>query len=182
MTRACSWALIGTAAAAAASLWLFIQTSQWDSKSGQSSQGPELFIEQPRWKLFDGQGRVSRWLNARRLEQWAGEEAARLIQPQLRIQDRQERQWRIEASYGRIYPDGKPFLLEQDVVLQQEPGNNGLTLKTERLSIAGSGASLETDAAVVLQRGSWHFTSNGMRANLDQQQLELFTRVRGRHE
>ena len=88
----------------------------------------------------------------------------------------------MHAGTGWIYPDNRPFLLEQEVVMHQEPENSGLFLKTTRLRIEHNGDSVETDAAVVLRAGSWHFTAEGMRANLGQQQLELLTQVRGIHE
>lgn len=165
-----------------ASLWLFLQTSQRDSLPAPASQLPEMYINQPRWTLFDAQGRPSRQLHARRLEQWAGEGAARLIQPRLTINDRQQRHWRIQAKSGWIYPQERPVLLEQEVVMQQAPENSGLILETTQLRIDPGKDTVETDAAVVLRTGSWHFTSTGMRADLGQQQLELLTQVRGIHE
>jgi len=174
--------LIGLSAVTAASLWLYLHTSQRDSTPYPVAQLPELYIDQPRWTMFDPQGRLSRQLHAQRLEQWAGEEAARLIQPQLTINDRQQRQWRVHAGSGWIYPDDRPFLLEQDVVMHQQPENSGLFLNTTRLRIDHSGDSVETDAPVELRAGSWHFTAKGMRANLGRQQPELLAQVRGIHE
>jgi LPS export ABC transporter protein LptC len=174
--------LIGISAATAASLWLYLHSSQRDSMPYPVSQQAELYINQPRWTLFDREGRLSGQLHAQRLEQWAGEEAARLVQPQLYINDRQQRQWRAHARTGWLYPDNRPFLLEQAVVMHQEPENSGLFLETTRLRIERNGDSVETDAAVVLRAGSWHFSAKGMRANLGQQQLELLTQVRGIHE
>jgi LPS export ABC transporter protein LptC len=174
--------LIGISAATAASLWLYVHTSQRDGMPYPASPQADLYINQPRWTLFDRQGHLSRRLHAQRLEQWAGEEAARLIQPQLTINDRQQRRWRVHAKTGWIYPDNRPFLLEQEVVLQQEPESSGLLLETAHLRIDRSGDSVETDAAVVLRKGSWHFTSTGMRANLGQQRLELLAQARGIHE
>lgn len=183
MTRPSSWMLIAiSAATTAASLWLYLHSNQRDSMPHPASQQAELYIKQPRWVLFDRQGRLSRQLHAQRLEQWAGEEAAHLIQPQLTINDRQQRQWRVHARSGWIYPDNRPFLLEQEVVMHQEPENSGLFLETTRLRIEHNGDSVETDAAVVVRAGNWHFTSKGMHANLDRQQLELLAQVRGIHE
>jgi len=180
--RPTSWMLIGISAATVVSLWLHVRTSQGDGVPYPASQRADLYIEQPRWTLFDRQGHISRRLRAQRLEQWAGEEAARLIQPQLTINDRHQRQWRAHARSGWIYPDNRPFLLEQGVVVQRGPENSGLFLETEHLRIDRSGDSLETDAPVVLRAGSWHFTSTGMRANLGRQRVELLAQARGIHE
>jgi len=184
VTRPCSWMLIGVSATTAASLWLYLQSSQQDTRPPQPAlQQAELYISQPRWTMFDRQGRLSTQVRAQRLEQWAGEEAARLIQPQLSISDRQQRQWHLHARTGRIPPDNRPLLLEQEVVMQQGgPENSGLFLETTRLRIERNGESVETDAAVVLRAGSWHFTAKGLRANLGRQQLELLAQVRGIHE
>ena len=168
--------------ATAASFWLYMHTGQRDSMPYAAAQQADLTIRQPSWTLFDRQGKVFRQLHAQRLEQWAGEEAARLIQPQLSFKDRQQRHWRVHARSGRIYPDNRPFLLEQEVVMHQEPENSGLVLTTTRLRIEHKGDSVETDAPVVLRAGNWRFTSTGMRANLAQQQLELLAQVRGIYE
>ena len=174
--------LFGSLAATTASLWLFLHSSQPLGLPVPASPLPDIYINQPRWALFDQQGRPSRQLFARRMEQWAGEDAARLIQPRLHISDRQQRNWSVHAKYGWIYPDDRPFLLEDEVVMQQKPENGGLMLQTTQLRIEPSGDRVETETAVVLRAGSWHFTSKGMRADLGQQQLELLTQVRGIHE
>ena len=163
-------------------LWLSLHGSQQDSLSVSASPLPHLYIDRPRWTRFDQQGHPSRQLQARRLVQWAGEDAARLTQPRLIINDQQQRYWRIIAETGWIYPDERPFLLEQDVKVQQEPANSGLSLQTNQLRIDRATDTIETDEAVVLQARSWHFTSMGLRADLGRQQLELLTQVRGIHE
>ena len=168
--------------AGVATLWLFLHGSQRDSAPVSISQLPDLYIDRPRWTLFDQQGHPSRQLHARRLEQWAGEDAARLIQPRLSINDRQQRHWHIAAKTGWISPDERPFLLEQEVTVRQEPANGGLFLQTAQLRIDRSTDTIETESAVVLRAGSWHFTAMGMRANLGRQQLELLSQVRGIHE
>jgi LPS export ABC transporter protein LptC len=174
--------LIGISATTAASLWLYLHSGQQDSMPQPGSQQAELSIIQPHWTLFDQQGHPARQLRAQRLEQWAAEDAAQLTQPRLTINDRQQRQWCVRAATGWIYPDNRPFLLEQDVVMYREPENSGLFLETARLRVERNGDRVETDAAVVLRAGSWHFTAKGMRAKLGQQQLELLTQVRGIHE
>ena len=175
--------LTGVLLAGVAALWLMPHSSQRENAPVSAApQLPELYIDRPRWTLFDQQGRPSRQLQARRLEQWAGEEAARLTQPRLNINDRQQRHWLIDAKTGWIYPDERPFLLEQEVTVQQEPANNGLLLQTAQLRIDHNTDTIDTEAPVVLRTGSWHFTSMGMRANLGRQQLELLTQVRGIHE
>jgi len=182
VTWPASLMLIAASVAAAASLWLHLHTKEQGSASNPASPQPELYIKQPRWSVFDHQGHLSRELQARGLEQWTDEEAARLLDPQLYFLDRQQRQWRVRARTGRVYPDNRPLLMQEDVVMRQEPENSGLLLKTAYLRIHPGGDAIETEAAVVLRSGNWHFTAEGLHANLDQRRLELLARVRGVHE
>jgi LPS export ABC transporter protein LptC len=174
--------LVAASAAAAASLWLHLHTREQGKPSNPASPQAELYIKQPRWTVFDQEGHLSRQLQARGLEQWADEEAARLLEPQLYFRDRQQRQWRVQARTGRAYPDNRPLLMQEGVVMRQEPENSGLVLKTAYLRIHPRGEAVETEAAVVLRSGNWHFTAEGLRANLDQRRLELLAQVRGVHE
>ena len=169
--------------ATAASFWLYLYAGHSDSAQQQAGALPELYIDQPRWDLFDAQGQRIRQLRAERLEQWAGEPDARLIQPQLSIRAQRQQQWELQARRGRLAADGQPLWLEQQVVLR--PGGDaadGTTVSTERLRIVGQGERVETDAPVVIQSGSWRISAGGLRADLGRQRMELVTRVRGTHE
>lgn len=169
--------------AAAASFWLLLHASHSDpARSAVAAALPDLYIEQPRWDQFDPQGRLVRQLRASRAEQWPGEQHARLMEPQLEIHDLRQRRWQLRAISGRLPTDDEPLLLEQQVVLQRGAAGNGPVLTTERLSIARDGDFVETDAAVVLQSGNWHFSAGGLRAELGRERIELVNRVRGKHE
>ncbi len=182
MTGLQQWTPLALFAAAAFSLWLYIHTTGMGSTGSGDARQPELFIQQPSWTVFDQQGQPVRRLHAQRLEQWSDQQGARLIEPQLVLSDSQQRQWHAQARRGWIYPDRQSMVLDQQVTIEREPGKNVLVLKTEHLRIADSGDLVETDAAVVLQAGRWHFTSNGLRTDLGRQRLELLKQVRGIHE
>jgi len=168
-------------AAAVATAGLHLAT-----RSGLSQQTdlkrPDIYIDQADWHLFDPQGQLAKQLWATRVEQWPNEEGARLIQPRLHIRDQQRRSWQIQAEKGWIHADEGPFLLEQAVVLHQEGTANGLSARTERLEISRTGDLLQTDNAVVLDSGNWHFTGVGLRADLGRQRIELLNRVQGIHD
>jgi LPS export ABC transporter protein LptC len=170
------------ASATAAALSLYLYTGQLDSHRSGTSLQPDLYINQPRLTLFNRQGQVRKQLYADRLEQWPSENGTRLTEPTLDIIDRKQRQWRATARSGRMNPDDQSILLEQNVVLKREPDNSGLVIKTGKLHITQNGDTIETDDAVVLASGSWHFTAMGLRTSLGQQHLELLNKVRGKHE
>jgi lipopolysaccharide export system protein LptC len=171
---------IFVAAAAAASLWL--HTSVRDQASHPASKQPDFYVKQLRWTLFDQEGQLSWQLQARALEQWPQEEAARLSEPRLHFRDRQQRQWHVEARRGEVYPDSRPLLMAGGVRLQQGTDGSGLTLTTPSLRVDPEGDVVETEATVVLRSGAWHLTSKGMRADLDRQRIALLAQVRGIHE
>jgi LPS export ABC transporter protein LptC len=170
------------ASATVAALSLYLYTGQLDSRRSGTSPQPDLYVNQPRLTLFNRKGQVRKQLHADRLEKWPDENGARLTEPRLDISDRKQRQWRATARTGRMNPDDQSILLEQDVVLKREPDNNGLVIKTGKLHIAQDADTIETDDAVVLASGSWHFTATGLRTSLGRQHLELLNKVRGRHE
>ena len=175
-------AVTALATATATALWLYLYTGQLDSYRSDRTLQPDLYINQPHWTLFNRQGQIHSQLHASRLEQWPDENDARLAAPRLTISDRMQRQWRATARLGRLNPDDQSLLLEGDVVLKREPDSHGLVIKTGKLHIAQNGDIIETDDAVVLTSGSWHFTAMGLRTRLDRQHLELLNNVRGRHE
>lgn len=170
------------ATATGAALWLYLHTDRLDNSRSGSSPQPDLYINQPHWNSFDRQGQIHSQLHAGRLEQWPDENAARLTEPQLHISDRKQRLWRATARRGRINPEDQSITLEQEVVLKREPGNNDLVIKTGKLHFLQNEDAIETDDAVVLVAGSWHFTAMGLHTSLGQQRMELLNKVRGRHE
>ena len=183
MTRNRHWLAITTlAGASVAALWLFLYTGQLENDRYGSSPQPDLTISRPQLTLFSRQGDIRSQLYASRLEQWPGENSARLAQPRLTINDPMQRQWRATARSGHMNPDDESLLLQGDVVLKREPDSHGLVIKTAKLHIARNGDAIATDEAGVLTSGSWHFTALGLRTRLDQQRLELLSKVRGRHE
>jgi len=183
VTRSRHWiAVSALATATVAALLLYLYTGQLEDRNSGGSLQPDLYINQPHWTVFNQQGRPGRQLRAGRLEQWPNENGARLTEPQLDISDRTQRWWRATARRGRINQDDRSILLEQEVVLKREPDDHGLVIKTGRLHITQNGDAIETDDAVVLASGSWHFTAMGLRTSLGRQRLELLNKVRGRHE
>jgi LPS export ABC transporter protein LptC len=182
VTRSRQGVLALAAATTAASFGLQLHVSHNGPARPGAAARPDLYIEQPHWQQFDAQGRLTRQLEASRVEQWPGEQDARLIRPQLQIHDRDQRHWQLQAARGRLTSDGEPLLLEQQVVVRRVAASHGPVVTTERLNIARSGDLLETDTAVVLQSGNWHFRAGGLRAEVGAERIELFNRVRGIHE
>lgn len=177
--RSQQWIMLGLAVAVAGTFWLYLDNSDRDMLQTGASHLPDLYIDQPHWTLFDPQGRADKHMRAKRLEKWSDEAGARLIEPHLQINDQQQRQWLARARQGRLYPDKASIVLEKQVVLRREPEDSGLVIKTAQLRIADKGDTVETEAPVELQAGSWHFSSTGLHSSLGRQRLELLGQVQG---
>ena len=176
------WFFAATLLAGLASLWLFLSVRQAGDERDGSALLPDFYVEQPRWQVFDERGLPKRELLARRLEQWPGEDRARLFEPRLRLTDVQQQHWRASAQRGWIAADQRHMVLETAVNLQREAGDGDLVLHTEKLRIDDKGDVIETDQPVVLVSGNWHFSATGLHAELGRQQLQLLGNVRGIHD
>jgi LPS export ABC transporter protein LptC len=166
----------------AAALWLHLLTLKAADTAGESARQPDLYIDLPYWQTFDDDGRPERELRAVRLEKWPADSRARLSEPQLVLIDRLRQRWQAAARVGWLDENRQLLQLEQQVRLTREPGNGGLVVTTEALQIGGRGGLIETDRAVVLNSGSWHFTATGLRAEPGRQRLQLLENVRGTHD
>jgi LPS export ABC transporter protein LptC len=176
------WFFAAALLAGLASLWLFLSVRQAGDERDGSALLPDFYVEQPRWQVFDEHGLPKRELLARRLEQWPGEDRARLFEPRLRLTDVQQQHWRASAQRGWIAADQRHMVLETAVNLQREAGDGDLVLHTEKLRIDDKGDVIETDQPVVLVSGNWHFSATGLHAELGRQQLQLLGNVRGIHD
>jgi len=176
-------ALLGLVAVTMASGWLYLGTGSQAQAPGDGRR-PEIYIESPQWDMLDPQGTLKQRLRAARMEQWKGEDSARLAEPELEIFQPQGAPWTVTANQGRIFSDERPVLLQEQVVLRRArpDGENETILKTARLLLDRSGETMETGAPVVLQSGNWHFRSVGLRAGFDGDRIELLDQVRGIHE
>lgn len=165
-----------------ATLWLHLASLRAADGIPRTDGQPELSIDRPLWQDFDTDGRLARELAALSLEKWPGENRARLTEPQLQLVDGQQQRWWVQARLGWLDEDEQRLQLEQQVRLQREPQTGGLVVTTETLRIDERDGLIETDQAVVLTSGNWHFTATGLRAALGRQQLQLLGNVRGIHD
>lgn len=172
------WASTTLAAATVASALLYVYAGHHGKNDTTAAPQPDLYIERPRWQRFDRQGHPASLLRAQRLEQWSGEDGARLVAPQLQLGTRQ---WQADAADGRLYGDDRPLELRQ-VVLYRQPRASGPQIETGELQVSSDGSLVESGDAVVLRSGRWHFSAHGLRFDPQRQRLELFNGVRGIHE
>jgi lipopolysaccharide export system protein LptC len=176
------WSLGLGSVAVAVGVWLPLSGVAGQDRSSEARQHPDLYIEQPRWELFDASGKPAQRLQAQRLEQRAGEPDARLVAPRMQLTDARKRHWRVRSERGRLSADGDSLHLQRRVSLHPAAASDGPHLNTERLSIATRENRLETDAPVVLKSGAWHYRAGGLRIDLDGRRIEMLNRVEGLHD
>jgi LPS export ABC transporter protein LptC len=146
------------------------------------ADGPDFYVEQPSWQVFDRTGRLSRQLEARRLVHESGDARARLVHPRLVLTDGTQHHWRADADAGWLGSDPPALVLEGNVDLRPKSGQNGPVVHTEKLRIDDKDDVIQTDQPVALESGGWHFTAAGLHAELGGQQLQLLGNVRGTHD
>lgn len=164
-----------------ATLAMYFLTQENMKQTMYNKNLQDFYIVGPEWRQFDLQGKVSRRISADRLDQWPGQPPL-LAEPRLRLTGRNTAVWLASARSGRISQAGGPLTLEKEVELLQEPADGGLVLTTEHLRVSDEGEQIETDRAVVIGSGSWHFRAKGLRADLGSQRIELLGEVRGIHD
>lgn len=163
-----------------AALWLHLHHLDAADERRESAALPDLYIDQPLWRDFNSHGLPQRELSATRLEKWPADSQARLDEPRLLLVDARQQRWSAEARLGWLDEDRHRLRLEQQVRLRREAQDGGLVISTETLQIDEQDGLIESDRAVVLESGNWHFTATGLRAGSGR--LQLLGNVRGIHE
>ncbi len=173
-----------TLALAISSAWLLLATSQAPDSAAQNAHEPTLYITSPQWDVLDERGQLKQRLRAERMEQWAGEDDIRLLQPRLFARGADGSSWQASAHQGRFHEMSRPATLQGDVVVRKTrlADDGELTLKTDLLLISTSGDHIETDLPVVLRTGHWKFTADSLQAHFNPDKIKLAGRVRGVHD
>lgn len=138
--------------------------------TGQRILSPHLV----RWNTS---GRVTEELTAARLD--ADTDAARLTQPQLRVDTDTGDAWDVTAATGLMAPQGGRFEFDGRV---RAAASTGVRLATEHLAIDPQRRQASSDAAVRIHSRQGDIEGTGLRADLAAGRLQLLNGVRGAHE
>lgn len=88
--------------------------------------------------------------------------------------------WHITAESGRNDTNGELFTLSNEVLAQQASQTQGtITISTSEMRLNTREQFAETDKAVTMRSAKTHLETQGLRAYLKQDQIELISNVTG---
>lgn len=137
-----------------------------------TNTGQRHYILEAAWQIQENEDRIS------------------VTTPVIRLFDEEQLRWQVRSTSGTIrsnveYPAGVHQLeLAGDVRVDYTDDSQGdLVLTTQRMTVYPEDEILYSDMAVEVLGPGFHQTSSGMRATLQQEQLDFFGRVQGQfHE
>ena len=138
------------------------------------------FLINPEIKKFNQKGVLAFTLTSSEVEQDPTDSSARLIKPQLNLYNEGQQQWTISAELGTISSDGDRLDLERQVVIQSE--DRETILQTAKLTLIPDRKLAETDNPVTLQTPYGLTRAIGLRADMNENRVELLHQVRGNYE
>lgn len=89
--------------------------------------------------------------------------------------------WQLRAEQGRISDDGVNLDAEGNVTITRSGEEAGMALHTEQLSVNTETEIAETDAHVVISRGSSNISGRGMWASLADDRVQLKSEVKAHY-
>ena len=127
------------------------------------------------------EGRVAYRVFAARLDELPGEQRLRLESARVEYQAAGETAWTMSAVSATAPKDVSEVDFVGDVEIEGSPadGSEPTTIVTQKLKFSSERSSAETDEAVTIRMGDWHFDAIGLRVDLKSDTLELESKVHG---
>ena len=150
------------------------------------SQEPVLVIQRFRAVRMTVAGLPEYMLEAPLLKQLPGQLGTQVEQPQMDWYqpDGRTREWRLRSEQGWIAPNQEQVRLEGKVVMIRtaESGQPPVTMTTRDVLVRPDSRYAETAAPARAVTPGGELRAVGVRAYLDQERLELLSKVRGVYE
>lgn len=165
-----------------ASNQLFRQQESRLAMSITGEPAADAFAENIQLDIMNTDGRRVYQLQARTVEYYPDTDRLQLRKPRLEMVRNNGSHWLLHAESGHTGRDGDPVWLTGSVTIQQMDAESGNPMRIEtRDVLVRTGARLaETPQAAIITGNGFRLETNGLRANLGNNRLELHSRVRGR--
>lgn len=172
--------------AAGLTMWLQEQIAPPDelAKLGSEGHRVDYFLEGFTMTAMGEDGKPRHRLQSVKMLHYADDESTVLAEPRMTFYREKGSPWQISAQRGWVSADGELVLLREDVVIERPASaeNELIRLTTSELRIHPEIEFAETDKPVLLVTDTSRTEAVGMRAYVQQGQLQLLDRVRGRYE
>ncbi len=162
-------------------VWSWKNLTQVDSEMVvKKNDTPDFFFSKFKSTVMDASGQVHYELTSDMLYHYPDDDRAVLEFPVITLFQNSEQVWRVRANSGVMIDNGEQFVLKGGVSLFREA--DGLSLKTEELTVWPNQSRAETDQPVLLANSQGEIKAVGMQADLSKERLTLLSQVRGRYE
>jgi lipopolysaccharide export system protein LptC len=145
---------------------------------------PTLYVDNLFATRMNAQGILEYALRSPHLMQLPAQQGNRIQTPQLEVfKDGQTREWLIRAEQGWISPNKDVVRLENEVSIARPAagGKPPVVITTRDLIVHPSEDYAETSAGVRVETSAGVVTAIGLKARLNEKQLELLSDVRGHY-
>jgi lipopolysaccharide export system protein LptC len=179
------FSLVILAALAILSGWLLITVKSTLYEADKNTSIPPLYMDNFQATRMNIQGIREYTLTANHLVQLPGEQGTRVEQPKIAMfQNGQIREWLLSAEHAWIAPDNQLIRLEQGVSLSRPltSGKRPVVITSRVLLIYPDQDLAETTEAVHAETPGGVVDAVGLKARLNEEQLELLSDVRGSYE
>lgn len=138
---------------------------------------PDFTAEGLFTRIFSAEGTLQHRIESSRMAHYSVIGLTELTQPTYRstiqLSDDRSEQWKVRADKGSYFDDDR-LLLEDNVRITNEDGQSYIqAIETDSLTINTLTQEITTDAMVLIYGPLFEMRGQGMRANLESQQLEL---------
>lgn len=138
------------------------------------------FLNNTTIREFNPQGVMTFTLTSREIEENPGDNSADIHRPELNLFRNGRLQWTISAELGTISDDGERLDLKRQVVVQSDDRDTVLT--TPELTFFPDRKLAQTDSPVTLQTPYGMTHAIGLRAEMNDNRVELLQQVRGQYK
>ena len=146
----------------------------------QSKRYVEIFMNEFEITAMDNQGEPSYRLNGAQLQRHNDTDETEVQQAVFNLLQG-DGQWTIHADNAIINDKKNTILLKNNVVMQQQNIEAGITIRTQTLLIHTKTQIAQTQSLVNITQGASLLKSNGMIFNNLSNELELLSQVSGHY-
>jgi lipopolysaccharide export system protein LptC len=171
--------------AALLSYW-FVQSLEEDLTATReiSTQGPDYYMREVLSTEMNEDGVPKHQLFTRHLVHFPEDDRTELTAPRLTIHQQDGTVWTVQADKGTIEQNTEEIFLQGDVIINRPPiseqdTSQAVQIITQDLWVDPNDKTARTDEPVRLTRKDVTVNATGLRADLDNETMELMANVRG---
>ncbi len=142
---------------------------------------PDAFAENIQLDIMNTDGKRVYQLQASTVEYYPATDRLQLQKPRLEMLRDNGSHWLLHAESGYTGRGGDPVWLTGRVTIQQLDAKSGnpMRIETRDVQVMPGARLAETTQAASITGNGYRLESNGLRANLGNNRLELHSQVRG---